>query len=131
MARSQDFLDRLDMFETALSRLEEALSLAENEVVRDASIQRFEFTFELAWKSMRLWLRERGIDVRNPRDTLRAAFEQGLIEDAAEWSDLQEKRNLTSHTYDRELAETVYRYLKAHALPLFRSTLERMKADDG
>lgn len=50
----------LDHFEKALARLHEVLAQPENEFIRDATIQRFEFTFEAAWKAMYRWLRARG-----------------------------------------------------------------------
>jgi len=101
--------------------------MSESDVVRDAAIQRFEFTFELGWKSMMLWLRAQGIDVRNPKDTLQEAFRQGLIEDGAKWSDLQGFRNLTSHTYNRDLARKVYGHIQERAVPLFRNALANMR----
>jgi len=127
MGTGESFELRLDEYQRALEALREVLALEENDVVRDATIQRFEFTFELAWRSMMFWLRDRGIDVRNPRDTLREAFRQGLIEDAASWTDLQKNRNLTSHTYKRELAERVYAEIRAYAVPLFAAALDAMK----
>ena len=52
-------------FSRALARLGEALSAPKSDLVRDAAIQRFEFTFELAWKTMKLWLAGQGLQAEN------------------------------------------------------------------
>jgi len=57
--------------------------------------------------------------VLSPKETLKIAYEQGLIKDASAWSELHMQRNLTSHTYDQKLAESVYHFLKEKGLQLF------------
>jgi len=124
---SERFSERRADFEKALSRLEEALREPETPLIRDATIQRFEFTYELAWKTMKLWLAEKGILVRNPKDTLQAALEQGLISDGAAWSHLHAARNLTSHTYEEENAIQIYETLKDSGLALFLALQKNLK----
>jgi nucleotidyltransferase substrate binding protein (TIGR01987 family) len=75
---------------------------------RDASIQRFEVTFELTWKTLKNVLEVEGITENTPRQVLRAAGSAGLIENVAEWLECVEIRNLTSHSYDEALADRVY-----------------------
>lgn len=123
------FLERKSEFKHALNRLADALAQPTNEYTRDASIQRFEFTYELAWKALKNYLLTKDIDVRNAKDTLAAALEQGLITNGEAWSGLHRQRNLTSHTYDLDLALTVYDYLKETGLNLFlqlAQTLEKL-----
>jgi len=120
------FAERLDDFSRAVDRLEEAMDRPEDEFVRDAIIQRFEFSYELAWKTMRDWLAAKEIDVRNPRDTLIAAVEQGLIDDGNAWSSLQKERNLTTHTYDQEKADEVVAFLRSRGLDLLKGARERL-----
>ena len=74
----------------------------------DATIQRFEFCFELAWKLMKAVLEYEGIEVNSPRSSIREGWKQGLISDAEEWLDMMEKRNLSSHTYDENVARDIY-----------------------
>jgi nucleotidyltransferase substrate binding protein (TIGR01987 family) len=65
---------RLKSFQEAVERLEEVLSLPKDAVVRDSSIKRFELCFELSWKVIQSFLRDRGLDCRSPRDCFREAF---------------------------------------------------------
>ncbi len=95
LARSQ--------FSKALLRLHEAVDTAETPMVRDALIQRFEFTYELAWKSMFYWLRLQGEKVPEMVSAvLQAAFKCELITDPALWEKTRDSRNQTSHTYNEE-----------------------------
>jgi nucleotidyltransferase substrate binding protein (TIGR01987 family) len=115
-------------FVKALNQLEKALNEPETEYTRDASIQRFEFTYELAWKALKIYLSTLDITTLSPKETLKASYQQGLLEDADAWSELHQKRNLTSHTYDADLAESIYRYLKKDGLSLFSALKRRMDA---
>ncbi|MEV4782156.1 HI0074 family nucleotidyltransferase substrate-binding subunit [Burkholderia sp. LMU1-1-1.1] len=118
--RSRDFL-------SALARLEEALAQPEDSFLRDASIQRFEFTYELAWKAIKLWLETQDIVVLSAKETLQAALEQGLMVDGNGWSQLHRMRNLTSHTYDEAQALIVYRFVKVDGVRLFSELAARVQ----
>lgn len=106
-------------FEKALKQLEKVLVQPASEYIRDAAIQRFEFTYELAWKTLQAYLASIDITVLSSKETLKVAYQQGLLKDASAWSELHMKRNLTSHTYDEKLANMVYDYLKKEGLSLF------------
>lgn len=67
-------------------------------------IQCFEYTFELAWKTMKDYLEQEGFDVKSPRATIQTAFQIQLIEDGHIWIDALEKRDLMAHTYDEKKA---------------------------
>ena len=108
-----------ELFEQVLLRLDKVLQEPESEYIRDAAIQRFEFTYELAWETLQAYLSLMDLIVLSPKETLKVAHEQGLIFDASAWSELHQQRNLTSHTYDQKLAESVYDYLKLQGLQLF------------
>ncbi|HLD17904.1 MAG TPA: nucleotidyltransferase substrate binding protein [Patescibacteria group bacterium] len=95
-------------YKEALNRLKEALGREKDDLIRDAAIQRFEFTVELAWKSMQKRLQEEQILCRSPKECLREAFAFGLIEDDPGWIRAMEDRNLTSHTYDQKIAEEIF-----------------------
>jgi nucleotidyltransferase substrate binding protein (TIGR01987 family) len=75
---------------------------------KEGVIQRFEFTFELAWKTLKDYLEYSGIKLTQitPRETLKQAFAAGIIENGELWISMLEQRNLLSHTYDeREFAK--------------------------
>lgn len=109
----------------ALSRLDHALAQPVNEFVRDSAIQRFEFTFELFWKSLKAYAEESGLEAFSPRDSLRVAFQLGLIQETGEWFRMLEDRNLTSHTYNEATAETIYSHLPTYAR-LIRQTRDEL-----
>ena len=116
-------------FGRALDRLGEALSLPENDIVRDSAIQRFEFTLDLAWKTVKGWLEEKkGITCSSPKECFREAYRQKLVEYDEIWLELVDMRNETVHTYKEELAAKVY-----SQLPLARKhlgeLLERLKQE--
>jgi nucleotidyltransferase substrate binding protein (TIGR01987 family) len=96
-----------------------ALAAPKTDLNRDASIQRFEFTIELAWKTMRRILKYKSILINNPRDTVREAAKENLIDDPKAWFVFLENRNLTSHVYNEEIAEKIY-----NSLPDFKKALD-------
>ncbi len=98
--------------EKAYKKLSSALKEAETELERDGVIQRFEFTYELAWKTLKKVLNYKGIKSTAPRDIFRDAAAQGLIGDPQSWFEYLEKRNLTVHTYDEATVEDIYSILK-------------------
>lgn len=95
-------------FSRALGRMKEALAEPKTDLVRDAVIQRFEFTFELAWKSLQEINRLNGIEAYGPRNAIREAARLGLLDDPNAWLDTLEDRNRTTHTYEEALANEIY-----------------------
>jgi nucleotidyltransferase substrate binding protein (TIGR01987 family) len=102
---------------SAVIRLREVLRAPENDVSRDAAIQRFEFCFELAWKAIQERARDEGLDCQSPKGCLKVAFKASWIENEQGWLAMLGDRNQTSHTYDEDLAKAVYRRLPDY-LPL-------------
>lgn len=101
--------------ETALETLNKALKEAEKdngdyaEYVRDAVIQRFEYSYELAWKTMKRFLKMyRDVDENIIAEIYRYAMEGGVIEDASVWMQFHKARNLTPHTYNQATAKEVF-----------------------
>lgn len=107
-------------FADALARLKQVLQKPKDEFIRDSAIQRFEFTYELAWKAIKANLEENGVVVYSPRDAIRVAFQNGLIGDDPKWLQMVETRNQSSHAYGEPLAEQVYSKLSSY-LPLFET----------
>lgn len=128
MERETQLKERLALFRRAVERLGEALARPKDEFLRDSAIQRFEFTFELAWKVLKLYLEREGLEARSPRAAIRGAFQVGLLPEDPGWLEILELRNLTSHTYDEALAERVYNALP-QALARFQELLRRLEEE--
>lgn len=103
---NERLLERITDYLKAYSQLEKATKQPLNEFIRDSVIQRFEFTYELAWKMLKLKLEQEGIIARTPKDTLQEALQAGFIDNNNAWSEMQKNRNLTTH--DETLANQVY-----------------------
>ncbi|KYD26852.1 hypothetical protein B4113_0728 [Geobacillus sp. B4113_201601] len=130
MVTMSRLMDRYYDFERALAKLRQsaARDAQTDDLVVDATIQRFEFTYELAWKWMKLYLEYQGYsEVTSPRKTIREAFREGLIEDGETWLRMLEDRNRTSHTYDEETAMDIYERIRTDYIPLFDRLLAEMK----
>ena len=106
---------RIAPLERAFGSLQEGLAARADaptdKLIRDAVIQRFEYTYELAWKIMKRFLEtehgEQDADQWSRRDLYRIAAEVGLITAPAEWFTFMTMRNLSSHTYNEDTANAV------------------------
>lgn len=110
----------------ALMRLEEAIVLTPTTINQDATIQRFEFTFELAWKLMKSVIDLEGLDAQSPRRAIRQAADLDLIDNPVLWFEFLDARNLTVHTYKEEIARKVYKKAKQFP-PLVKELLAKTK----
>lgn len=122
--------ERFQIADQALSRLEEALMIKEpSSMERDATIQRFEFSFEALWKVAKEYLfRLEGLDLASPKGVIRSSRELGILDDRSASSALTmaDDRNLTVHTYNETLALEIYGRIKSYA-PLMRSWLNELQ----
>lgn len=75
------------------------------ELEKAGIIQLFEISFELSWKLMKDYLESQGIVAKSPRETIKQAYQIGLIDNGHTWIDALADRNLTVHTYDEKLVE--------------------------
>lgn len=105
---------RFENFEKAHRQFDSAIQNFENLNVleKEGLIQRFEYTFELAWKTLKDYLESQGVPVSFPREVIKASFHYGLIKDGETWMDMLEKRNLLAHTYDEERFQFAVRKIK-------------------
>ena len=110
---------------SAIARLRDVLAQPENDVSRDAAIQRFEFCFELAWKAIQERARDEGLDCQSPKSCLTLAFKASWVVDEREWLAMLADRNQTSHTYDEDLAKAVYGRLRRY-LPLLEALANKL-----
>ncbi len=100
-------------FKKALAALKRSLDQPKNEFTRNSTIQCFEFSYELAWKTLKRYLSEElNIESEVVKQLFRIAANKGLIKDPQPWFDFQKSRNLTSHTYNENTADLVYETAK-------------------
>lgn len=111
----------VERLEQALSRLEEAIGRARDDLDRDGVIQRFEFTVELLWKTLKRVLAYQGIVCNAPRVCIKEAFRCGMIEDDEILLDMLEDRNRSSHVYDEKTAEEIFTRIRS----VYASAIER------
>jgi len=105
MNRLKSLIEDLEM---ANERLKEAVNAEPTSMNKDATLQRFEFTFELVWKTIQEWTKDRGLICRSPKDCFRTAAQLEVIEDPQFWFEFLKYRNLIAHTYNEEMAEKIY-----------------------
>lgn len=97
--------------------LADILQNARNDYEKTGVVKAFEFCYELAWKTMKKVLKFHGTDVENPRDTFREAAKLDLIRDAEVWFSYLEKRNITVHTYQKEILDDLFSNTAREFLP--------------
>lgn len=105
----------LKSWEQALGRLSEVLLRdSSDRIVIDAAIQRFEFCFEVGWKTLKVLLDFEGYAPPTPRQTLKDALRIPWLSDEQAWLQMLQDRNLASHTYHEALADQIYSRLANH-----------------
>lgn len=119
----------LSDYTKALSRLNEAIqSNIDSDLLIDATIQRFEFTFELSWKLMQSYLNYQGTVCVSPRQVIKETFRLELLSDGDAWIDMLMDRNRTSHIYDEQEAKIIYEKIKSKHVPKLNSFLDQIKS---
>ncbi len=98
-----------------------------SDLEKQGLVKAFEYTYELAWTTLKDFLEFSGQrDIYGSRDATRKAFELGLIDDGESWMDMLQSRNLTSHTYNEEVAEAICRSVVDMYFPLFCRLEEKL-----
>lgn len=115
---------RFDNYDRACILLREVVERGTanlSQLEKEGAIQRFEFAFELGWKTLKDYLEENGlvIDPVTPRNVIKEAFGAKLLDDAQVWIDMMLHRNLLSHTYDFKVFEAVLRAVEQRYYPAF------------
>lgn len=125
----QRFIQRKNEYSNAYERLKEALEEKESEIVIDGALHRFEFTFELAWKSLKDYLEYMGLTERtgSPREIIQQAFKQGIIKDGEGWINMMLSRNTLSHMYDEKTSRDIFYQIKDKYIKLFTELNEKYK----
>lgn len=128
MAKRAD--ERINDFNNAVNRLAEAVNMNKDatSLEIDGTLQRFEFTFELAWKCMKDYLEAEGVSfsLGSPRDVIQNSFKYNLIDDGEAWIAMMLSRNDLSHLYDDDKSRQIYDRIKNDYLKLLLNLKERL-----
>jgi nucleotidyltransferase substrate binding protein (TIGR01987 family) len=126
---------RFDNFQKAFLLLKEALEEKPineySKLEQEGIIQRFEYTFDLAWKTIKDKLFYEGYDEKTPRAVIRRAFEVEFIteEDTEIWLDSLDKRNILSHTYNEDAAREALEAIRDNYYPVIKQVYQSLKAE--
>ncbi len=104
------FKQRFTNLEKAFLQLKNAVIVANDldDLSKEGMIQRFEYTFELSWKTLKDYLEAQGEKVSSPRQTLKTAFKYELVDNGELWLQMLDKRNLMAHTYNEAYFQEVF-----------------------
>lgn len=106
------WLQRFSNYQTALRELEEEIEITTAKTVskleKKGLIQTFEYTYHLAWTTLKDFLEAQGDKIHGPRDAFKIAFNRDIIEDGQAWMDMIDSRNQMSHTYNKDTADKIY-----------------------
>lgn len=101
-----------------------------SELEREGLIQRFEYTYELASKTLQDFLKDKGyLDVNGPNTVLTQSFQDGYIVDGDGWRRMKKSRELTSHTYDSDTAEEIAEAIFTSYFDLLKELETRLEKD--
>jgi nucleotidyltransferase substrate binding protein (TIGR01987 family) len=121
---------RFENFEKSFSLLDKySHQEIKTDLERAGIIQFFEMTFELGWKVLKDYLEEQGYQVKTPRESIKQAFQIGIIEEGHIWMDALSKRNLTTHTYDELLIEKLVKEILYTYLPVLKALYEKLSKE--
>ena len=110
--------ERFQDYAKALDRLKEAFLEQPTPIIIDGTLQRYEFTFELAWKTMKDYLEYNGLsdNLASPRGIIKLAFQSKIIKNGDIWIEMMLARNELSHLYDEDKSREIYNNIKAKYL---------------
>ncbi|PSN13690.1 nucleotidyltransferase [filamentous cyanobacterium CCT1] len=122
--RFQNFDDALKTFSRVFERYQ---ATPNDEVIQIALIQAFEFTFEIAWKTMKDFLEYEGYSgAGNSKQTVRVAFQAGLIANAEGWMAAIARRNMTSHVYNAVVLQETIDFIRDEFKPLVQALYNKL-----
>lgn len=120
---------RLQNLKKAFAQLEKAVNTPDlNELERQGLIKTFEFTYELAWTTLKDYLVDIGYtELMGSKDTFRQAYQLGIISDGEVWMEMVKSRNLTSHTYNQETAESIEEDIIETYFPMIKALIFKLE----
>ncbi|MBI1870975.1 MAG: nucleotidyltransferase substrate binding protein [Chlamydiae bacterium] len=118
----------ISKFGKAVTRLKEGARRSRDDLDKDGVIQRFEFTFELLWKSLKMFLEDQGILCKTPKECLQASYRVQMIQDEQIFLNMLVDRNKTSHIYDNEESEKIFQKIRDSYIPVLDHVLAKLES---
>lgn len=122
---------RLSNLKKAFSEFNDAVTISQSrdytKLEKQGLIQSFEYTHELAWQTLKDYFFDQGnTEITGSKDATREAFKVGLIENGDAWMDMIRSRNLTSHTYNQQIADNIVNNILQLYHPLIQSLIRTL-----
>lgn len=119
---------RFQNLDQAFTQLQKGLAITNpSDIEKQGIIKSFEFTFELAWKTLKDYLESQSVQVQFPRDVIKQAFHYQMIMNGDVWMDMLEKRNLMAHTYDGTAANEALRHISGPYFAALQQLMTTLK----
>lgn len=123
-------MEKIEIFLKSVQRLQEAIEIyrqqSSNDIIRDGMIYRFKISFEFSWKALKGYLLDQCVanELNFPKQVLKTAYGNQMINDESVWLDMLESRNRTSHIYDDRIAAKIARDISTRFLPVLEDLAE-------
>ena len=114
----------LEKLQAAFSRLQESVQKVSDDLDRDGVIKRFEFTFELFWKTIKVLLEHEGFECAGPRSCIKEGARRGFTAENEALLDMLEDRNKLSHIYDETMAQKIFERIKGTYVTLMEKNIK-------
>lgn len=119
---------RFQNLDQAFTQLQKGLAITNpSDIEKQGIIKSFEFTFELAWKTLKDYLESQSVQVQFPLDVIKQAFHYQMIMNGDVWMDMLEKRNLMAHTYDGTAADEALRHISGPYFAALQQLMTTLK----
>lgn len=113
------WIQRYSNFESTYRLLGKALEVENpSDLERIGLIKLFEMLFELSWKLLKDYELTEGVEAKSPREVLKQAYQLQLIEEGHKWVDILRDRNMTAHTYKKDVARAVEKSIRKRYYPI-------------
>lgn len=122
---------RFSNFKKAFAQLEKFIAEEDlNELEVQGLIKAFEYTYELSWKTLQDFLKDKGyIDIIGPKPVIEQSFQNGYIRKGEAWMRMHNSRNLTSHTYNQDIADKIVELIIDEYFDLFKELKETLEEE--
>ncbi len=119
-------------FKKAFKQLSKFIEHKElNEMEKQGLIKAFEYTYELSWKTLQDLLREKGYNqIAGPKPVIEQSFQDGYISNGKGWMRMHQRRNLTSHVYDEEIASEIIEGIRNESFFLLQDLVKRLEKEE-